>query len=1007
MASRHPALWNVPYKRNQYFTGQEETLHRLHQALRSINAVGLTQAQGISGLGGIGKTQIAVEFTYRYSTEYEAVFWVRADSTTALISSFLEIAHLLQLPERREQDQRIIVEAVLRWLRLYTRWLLIFDNMDDPDLAEPFLPIAGPGHIIFTTRAHAPGNFAHSLEVSQMDPETGALLLMRRAELLLLQARLSTASNQDRDLACSISRELDGLPLALDQAGAYIKETPSTLAHYLLLYQQRRADLLKLRGSESQDYPSTVATTWSLSFEKVSQANPAATDLLTLCAFLAPDAIPENIFTLGAPYLGDLLGSVAANQHRFNLACREALRFSLVSRAGDDEVLSMHRLVQEVLRENTPVKKQQGWRLLPTAFSKHKTMTTRQEWEQRAVLAVNAACPKVQDVEAWPSCETWVPHALICANWIKQEKFFSQESTDLLNQAGFYLDARARYGEAETVHRSNLSIYEQQFGANHPYMAQALNNLAALYQHQGKYTAAEPLLQRVLVITEQQLGHQPSSSKIKLNNQSKIYSDQKARREGVEFQRSLVIREQDLETALNNLAANYHSLGKYAEAEALYQRARSIHRPHSRSESSQEAQTLSNLGVLYAEQRRYKEAEQLLQQALSMQQRQPSDMHPVTAEILNNLGELYALQGNTREAEPLLKQALEMREKILGVSHPDTAISYDNLAVLYYEQGKYQAAEPLWKKALAAWEQYDHPDAAKSLNNLAALYKAQERYREAEAMLERAIVVCERLSGADHPDVAAPLSNLALLYMKLEKYEEGEPLLKRALAIREKSLGTNHLDTLTTRKNLETFYRNWNFVAQKRKAERSASKKIESGQSQQQNGPCIPKNKRSRDQQDNDDTSTIIADLSAQAQRAEKQRHFGDAEALYLRVLELQEQQLGNRHLDVATLLTNLAQCYQQQQKYEEAETLFRRALTIRQQQLGNMHPDTAHSLRSLAAIYLALKKYKEAEPAIKRAIMVSENVFGPDHPFTHAARRDYAALLRKMGQEKEGRQLK
>lgn len=969
MASVHPALWNVPYKQNRYFTGQEETIRQLHQALRSVNTVGLTQAQGISGLGGIGKTQIAVEFAYRYGMEYEAVFWVRADSVTALISSFLDIARLLQLPERQEHDQRVIIEAVLRWLRLHTHWLLIFDNVDDLKLAERFLPITGPGHLIFTTRARALADFARRLEISQMDPETGALLLLRRAELLPLQVRLSGASRQDRDLACTIARELGGLPLALDQAGAYIKETPSTLARYLLLYQQRRADLLNSPGAEQQDYPATVATTWSLSFEKVAQANPAATDLLTLCAFLAPDVIPENIFTLSAPFLGDLLGPVAANQHQFDLACREALRFSLISREGDDETLTMHRLVQEILRENTPAEKQDGWRLLPAVFSKQKTITTRLEWKQRAVLAVHVASPNVKDADAWPACDVWVPHALVCANWIEQEHFSNQESTDLLNYAGFYLDARARYTEAETVYRHNLSIYEEQFEPTHPYIAQALNNLAALYEHQGNYTAAEPLLKRVLAIIEQQLRHSHSFSKIKLNNQSEIYGDQQTWKENAEFRRLLIIREQDLETALNNLAANCHSLGKYAEAEALYQRAQAISQQHTGAESSEEAQTLSNLGTLYVEQRRYGEAEQLLKRALAIQQRHLRNMHPITAEILNNLGELYAFQGNVKEAEPLLKQALEMREKVLGATHPNTAISFDNLAVLYYEQGKYQAAEPLWKKALLVWEQHDHPEAAKSLNNLAELYKAQKRYEEAEPLLERAVAICERLSGINHPDVAAPLSNLALLYMELGKYKEGEPLLKRALAIREQALGAHHPDTLTTRKNLETFYRNWNFIKQQRKTEMPA------------------------------DTATTF---NNQAVLLYAQGKYAEAEPLYQRALAIRERQLGPTHPDTAQTLNNLAELYERLGKYRKAKKLHQRALAILQQQLGADHLDTANSLNNLAGLYHAQKRYKEAEPLLQQALAIRQSQLGTDHPDTAQTLNNLAALYDSQGKYEE-----
>lgn len=949
-----PTLWNVPYQQNQYFTGREETLRQLHRALRDVNAVGLTQPQGISGLGGIGKTQTVVEFAYRYGMEYEAVFWVRADSLTTLHSSFQEVARLLQLPERQEQDQRMIVEAVLRWFRQHSRWLLIFDNMDDLALAEPFLPKAGPGHLIFTTRSRAFGNVAQRLEILQMEPETGALLLLRRASIIPLQALLSRAVREDRNLACGISRVLDGLPLALDQAGAYIKETPSTLADYFHLYQQRREDLLNMRGTDSQDYPASVATTWSLSFEKVTQANPATTDLLTLCAFLAPDAIPETIFTAGSPYLGDLLAPVAANQNQFNFACGVALRYSLIARESSTETLTMHRLVQTILRANTPVKKQDRWRLMPATFSKRKTIATRQEWKQRAVLAVNAASPKVQDVEAWPACDVWVPHALVCADWIEQEQFYQQESTDMLQQAGVYLDARARYPEAEAILRRILTLYEQLFDSTHPYVAQALGNLGALLVHQGKYSAAEPLLKRVVDILEQQLKTQ---AKIKLNNSSQIYDNpQKYGQKDAHYRRWLVISEQDVAVALDNLGTNYENLGQHSEAEALYRRAQKLIQQQPGSETTDAAQNLSNLARLAAEKEQYQEAERLFKQALTMQQSQAKAMHPVTAEILNNIGEVYKYQKKYAEAESSLKQALEIREKIFGNSHPDTAISLDNLAVLYYEQGKYQVAEPLWKQALAIWQQHDHPEVAKSLNNLAELYKAQTRYEEAEPLLAQAVAVLERLLGANHPDIAAPLSNLALLYMELGKYQEGEPLLKRALAMREKALGTNHPSTLITRKNLETFYRNWKFIEQRQKADSSSKQEFRSGKQQ-------PKA---------DETATS---LNAWAKQAENQGKYVEAERLYQRALALQERLLGANHSDVLVSLNKLARVYEAQHKYQEAENLFRHILELRMQQFGMMHPDTLQSLDNLAEICIKQGNEKAAEPFLKRAQAIRKHL--------------------------------
>jgi hypothetical protein len=195
--------------------------------------------------------------------------------------------------------------------------LLIYDNIDDLSIAEPFLPKAGSGHLLFTTRAHALGGLAQRLDIEKMKPEIGALLLLRRADMIALEALLDMANSDDQSIARAISQELDGLPLALDQAGAYIKEAPCPLPDYLYRYRTRRSDL-RQRGEFDQDYPASVATTWSLSFEKVSQVNPAAAELLAFCAYLSPDAIPEEMIAAGEQHLTPLLQKAVAHPLPFD-----------------------------------------------------------------------------------------------------------------------------------------------------------------------------------------------------------------------------------------------------------------------------------------------------------------------------------------------------------------------------------------------------------------------------------------------------------------------------------------------------------------------------------------------------------------------------------------------------------------------------------------------------------------------------------------------------------------
>jgi hypothetical protein len=258
----------------------------------------LSQPQAISGLGGIGKTQVVLEYAYRHARDYQAVFWVRADSRDTLVAGFLEIARTVNLPERDERDQTVIVAAVKGWLRQHTGWLLILDNADELTLLPEFLPAPLQGHLLFTTRAQALGRLANRIEVNALDQDAAALLVLHRAGLLTLDAPLAQAEQADQQMAEEPSRQLGGLPLALDQAGAYLEETRCSLQHYLDLYKSHRAELLHHRGGLVLDHPDSVATTWSLSFASIEQRSALAADLLRVCSLLHPDAIPEELFLI-------------------------------------------------------------------------------------------------------------------------------------------------------------------------------------------------------------------------------------------------------------------------------------------------------------------------------------------------------------------------------------------------------------------------------------------------------------------------------------------------------------------------------------------------------------------------------------------------------------------------------------------------------------------------------------------------------------------------------------
>jgi transcriptional regulator with XRE-family HTH domain len=343
--------WLMPYQRNPFFTGRKEILQHMHTALLTEKTVTITQSHALSGLGGIGKTQMAIEYAYLHASEYTAVFWIGADTYETLTASFIAIAELLNLSEKQEQDQSKVVAAVLRWLNSHLEWLLIYDNVEDIEMIKRFLPNSRSGAVLFTTRIHALGTLAHTIEVTQMSQEEGIYFLSHRAKLLHSHALHAVLSPTDIEIARTMVELMDGLPLALDQAGSYIEATQCSLSDYQRLFQSARLRLLEERDAHA-DHPLSVARTFALAFEQLKKNNPAAAELLTVCAFLAPDAIPETFFIEGATCLGPMFEVLAADALEFNSAIKALLTYSLIQRNAETRMLTIHRLVQVVLKES-------------------------------------------------------------------------------------------------------------------------------------------------------------------------------------------------------------------------------------------------------------------------------------------------------------------------------------------------------------------------------------------------------------------------------------------------------------------------------------------------------------------------------------------------------------------------------------------------------------------------------------------------------------------------------
>ncbi len=782
--------WNVPYRRNPFFTGRAEILASLHESFCSKKTALKTQA--LSGLGGIGKTQIALEYAYRYHREYQYILWVRGDTREKMLADVSALAPLLDLKDRAEQEQRRVVEAVRTWLREHTKWLLIIDNIEDLRLVQNFLPVGGRGHILLTTRTQTTGNIARCIDLPEMTLEESTLFLLKRTKRIELDAQ--DTSHPDLQKAQDIARVLGGLPLALDQAGAYIEETGCSFANYLCRFQSQHKKLLNMRGSFDSGHPASVAATFASSFDRVEKISPAAIELLRFCSFLHPDAIPEDLIINGAAELGPTLQSLTTDPILLDEILVLLRKFSLLHRHADTGTLSVHCLVQLVLQNRMNEK-------------------TQRMWAERTLRAVNRALPDVDEFAPWFLVKQYMPHVRRCIAHIEKWQVASMEAARLLEQAGSYLQLQAQFAPSFALFEQAAQMRASLADADPEVTAAALKHLFWHYYYQGQYAEAEQSIRRALSLLRQTPAADQQALADCLCAVAHLCYQQGKYNEAEEyFLEALVIYERCVGLSHPSVVCIYSGLGnvalalaRFELAETFFSYALAIWQQIPEPQRPLLATALTGMARLSLALAKYAQARQYLQQARAHLEQTLQFPHPALAANLNDRALLaiaqgkYAAQEEKLQLESLLKQALTMLEETVGLQHPIAGSIFDTLGTLCFLHGDYVTAEQHLQKAQSIREQalgMEHPDVLATCNNLADVYrKAPGKQSIAEALYSDTLDLRIRLLGAEHPAVARTQLGMAQLYyddQEPDMYILAEELYRRALAINEKALGKDH-----------------------------------------------------------------------------------------------------------------------------------------------------------------------------------------------------------------------
>jgi tetratricopeptide (TPR) repeat protein len=732
-------IFHVPFHRNRHFTGREELLESIATDFASGGHG--SQVKALYGLGGMGKTQTALEYCYRHRSEYTVVWWMTAETSADLAVEYGTLAVKLGLVAENDPDPQRQMEYVKAWLERNSGWLLVFDDAPNADAVTDYLPKIQNGHVLITSRHSAWEADAESTQVQEMLVEDAIGFLVSR-----------TGRTDEQKDAGDLAKTLGCLPLALEQAGAYISRRRISLSKYVSLFETARQKLYKFPPDTA--YNSTVAATWQVSFDQAAEDNPASTELLRLLAFFAADDIPLDVVRQHADTLPPPLDEAGKTEYLFLETIGPLLQYSLVTRS-DDDTASVHRLVQDVTRDQM-------------------TDDEKKTWAGAAVKLLSAAKPDdFEHPNTWPEWARLLPHIMAASDRAQEQATEPLTVAVLLDRAGSYLWKKALLKEAKTLLQRALTLREQELGPDHPDVASVLSNLATVLQDLGELKDARVYLERAIAIQE------------------KAY----------DADHPVLAR------SYSNLATVLQDLGELKDARVYLERAIAIDEKAYDADHPVLATRYSNLALVLQDLGELKDAREYLERAIAIQEKAYEPDHPNLAACYGNLATVLKNLGELQEARGYLERAIIIKEKAYDADHPTLAVSYSNLATVLQDLGELQDARVYLERAIAIEEKAydaDHPTLAMSYSNLAVVLRDLGELQEARVYLERAIAIDKKAYDADHPTLARSYSNLAwVLYDQGDSVEAKRYFLK-ALNIAMARLEPDHPTTKNILVGLET-----------------------------------------------------------------------------------------------------------------------------------------------------------------------------------------------------------
>ncbi|HEY6896732.1 MAG TPA: FxSxx-COOH system tetratricopeptide repeat protein [Rhodocyclaceae bacterium] len=765
---------------SEHFADPLNHLGALHDLLQAQGKAAVLAAATVQGMGGVGKTQLALKYSHVYRNEYHGVWWFRAESPALLDQDCAAFCEAMKISVPQGTLHR---QALRDWLARQPRWLLAYDNVEDAKQFQAYLPQGGEHHVLITSRL----------------PEwrTDAMLRLDvwndEQALDFLRSRLPKASDDQRR---ALAHALGGLPLALEQACAYLAKTGVSVEDYIARIDDFERHSPLLGREDSPVCARSVLATLSLAFDRLSDG---ARELLQLCAWLAPEPIPEFLFTEHPELLPEALAASSDDSLVWRETIAELTGYALCQASdGYGAGLLFHRLTQAAVLARRWEQKERD--------------------TQKALALLHAAFPRdTGHPEQWANVATLAPHVLQFEAW--NDKSITLQATRLAwlfdRVAHYLVESRGLYGEAKQVRARALEITRNSVGDEHPDSLALMNNLASTLRAQGDLPAARALQESVLAACCRLLGEDHPSTLSSMNNLAGTLRDQgelpaaRALQESVLSALRCLLGEEhpDALTAMNNLAGTLLVQGELPAARALQESVLASLRRLLGEEHPDTITVMGNLAGTLRAQDDLSAARALDESVLAARRRLLGEEHPDTITAMGNLAGTLWAQGDLPTARALEESVLAARHRLLGEEHPDTLTAMGNLAGSLEAQGDLSAARALQESVLAARRRLlgeEHPDTLTAIGNLAGTLWAQGDIPGTRALEESALAALRHLLGEEHPDTLTAMNNLAATLHIQGDLPAARMLLESALIARRRLLGEEHTDTIASAWNLFT-----------------------------------------------------------------------------------------------------------------------------------------------------------------------------------------------------------